>query len=405
MNPEIRHRLLHVGVFFLLCLGIYLVLVKGMGAYYGNTNKIDDALKAIGWDDSHAKALFNASRFNANRSNQVSNKIDFLQSSIKNNPADSRTILALAAIETGERSDALMSYASQLRPADGEVLVKTAAYWLEKGELHRAFTLWNKALDLTSKYDDELFPFFIHSLQQENSRQAFIANISDAGDWWLRFFRYLNQQPQAMPIMEYLFQKRQSANSHIQLNEYKILIGRMLREAQSDKAYIFWLNSLDEEQRKGIGLIFDGGFEQLAENYGFSWHIQSGPAFIETAYSVGVKGRAGLHVVFQGKSIPFKHVWQRLRLLPGSYRLSGLGRAVSLRTVRGLVWQVTCRGEVVGKSHAFEGNTPWDRFSFQFEVLPSCDSPVLSLVVEGRNPVEYRTRGEVWFDNLEIKHI
>ncbi|MDH5216610.1 MAG: hypothetical protein OEX19_02870 [Gammaproteobacteria bacterium] len=395
-----RHRFLHVGVIFFLFLGAYLILVKGMGAHYGNTNRIDDALLAIEWDDAHAKALFNASR-----SDQVSNSVELLKSSIKNNPADSRAILSLAAINKSNRTNELMTYVSQLRPADGDVQIKSAAFWLERGDHPRAFALWNKALDLTSEYDNELFPFFIKSLQQKNTQKAFLEMISEAGKWWLRFFRFLNQQPDALPVMEYLFQIRQSQKSINQLNEYKILIARMLRESQSDKAYMLWLNSLDEGRRNGIGLLFDGGFEQPAENYGFSWHYQTGPAFIETAYSVGVKGRAGLHVVFQGKSEPFRHVWQRLRLLPGTYTLSGLGRAISLRTVRGLVWRVTCNGRIVGKSHAFEGNTPWARFSFQFEVPPDCESPVLSLIVEGRNPVEYRTSGEVWFDSLEIKHM
>lgn len=399
-RSDLRPGLLQIGVILLFPICLYLIVSKGIGAYYGNSNVIDEALIAIDWDPSHAKAQFNSSR-----SPQIANQQPHLEKSIASNPADSRAILALASLLDQQKASRLMEHVAQLRPADGDVLVKAAAYWHDLGEVEKAFQLWNKALTMTKDYDKDLFPFFLYSLQQPSTGKVFLSLLPGAGKWWQRFFRFLSRQPDSLPLLEYLFQARSALANTVALNEYKMFVGQLIQAGETDKAYIYWLNSLDERARQGLGLLYDGSFEQQVENYGFGWHMNSSSAVVKTAYTVGAKGRKSLHVVFQGKSKPFHHVWQRLRLQPGKYRLNALARTVSLRTVRGLVWRVECRGKVMGKSLPFEGNTPWERFQFAFEIPEGCQLPVLRLAVEGRNPVEYRTRGEAWFDQLEIKRI
>ena len=58
----LRRSHLQIGVVFLSPIILYFIITKGMGAYFGNTNQVADAIIATEWDPSHAKAQFNASR-------------------------------------------------------------------------------------------------------------------------------------------------------------------------------------------------------------------------------------------------------------------------------------------------------------------------------------------------------
>lgn len=397
-------------IVFISALFLVWIMIKfGMGSHYGNTNSTELSSLAITWDDSHARALFNASLVEQD----PVVKLDLLESSLKNNPADSRVAMVLAQLwlahpQRREQIEQLISLAGRLRPGDVDIQFKVAAFFAENEDLNKALIVWDKVLQQSRKFDQYLFPFFYSLLKDPQRTRQMSSFILNADVWWQRFFSFMSGKDDGLQYMEAVFELRNTAKQ-IQAGERTILVNRLIKEAQWDRAYMLWLNGLSEKQMLQKQLLFNGGFEDDIENTGFGWQSYgSHVATLKQEYGVGVSGSKAMHIIFKGKDEPFYHLHQRIRLRPGSYQLSGKARAVSLRSLRGLKWRVSClypSREVLGYSGSFVGSTPWESFQAGFEVPEGCDVQELRLVIEGRNAVERRIRGELWLDALEIKQI
>ncbi|MDH5545926.1 MAG: hypothetical protein OEZ43_10050 [Gammaproteobacteria bacterium] len=391
---------------FLILTG--LVFSNGIGNHLASYKDLSKLQQAIEWNHN-AFAEYKVAFFTVDSDARK----ELLISSIQHNPSNSFAILqyvllASAAEDSTKNTDALVEAAAQLRPVDGEILTQAAAYWLEKGQILKALNLWSEALSITRNYDDRLFPFFQEFLRQEMSSSEYDSWIGSAGSWWPRLYRFLARNSENLPLLESIFEKRRLYKNAVSDEEQRVLISFLIEERSWDRAYLYWLNSLDDESRKHTGLLFNGGFEHKISNYGFGWHIRRGHAYIETAYIPGVTGRKALHIIFRDDPARFQHISQLTRLLPGEYVLNGRYRAQTLRAVRGVQWRLDCvspRYENLGRSSHFVGNSAWETFSMKIEIQHQCDVQKLSLVADGRNEVEQRVKGELWFDQLEIKRL
>jgi hypothetical protein len=167
---------------------------------------------------------------------------------------------------------------------------------------------------------------------------------------------------------------------------------------------------LDPDERRQVGLIFDGGFELPFGRTGFSWRTRDHKQLtIRRLRTFGTEGSQSLMVRFGHFDERFRHVAQLLYLQAGAYRLEGSVRLDDLKTQGGVTWQLGCfngAGGVLGESEAFSGNTSWRAFSFGFEV-PSrdCDAQELRLVSAGEHGFELAIDGVVWFDGLSIRRV
>lgn len=384
----------------------WIIIAQGVANQYANTNSTNDAVDAIQWDENHAKALFNVGK------SQTNNNVSLLKQSLRQNPADSRVVLALAGrlANAGFDSnsiDQLVKLATELRPSDGDVQIQVASYFAEKGDIQQALRHWDQALSLTKDYDDKLFPVLLSLLKQYQISSDMETFVKTAKDWWIRFYYYLARQPNTLPLLEATFNLRKAQQTD--KREQQVLINMLQVAGQWDKSYLYWLNGLDQQERKRIGLLFDGGFEQEINNYGFGWHAVGDTASMRTEYGIGVSGKKAMHLIFKGSEKPFYHLYQLTKLLPGKYVLKGRSRSVSLRSLKGLRWRSSCVSpdkKTLAHSVAFSnGNTPWEGFKMEFEVPLDCTVQEIRLIVEGRNGIERRVRGELWLDSLEIKHI
>jgi|GEM_PF-2673642 len=59
--------------------------------------------------------------------------------------------------------------------------------------------------------------------------------------------------------------------------ERKSYVARLMKEALIAEAYMVWVNSLTRDQRKRLGLLYDGSFEFEPGNWGFDWHLHAPP--------------------------------------------------------------------------------------------------------------------------------
>jgi hypothetical protein len=181
-------------------------------------------------------------------------------------------------------------------------------------------------------------------------------------------------------------------------------LDRLVREGLWAPAYITWVAQLPPERATTIGSVFDGGFESDPTHLGFDWRFGRVPgARISRERGDGAQGHA-LHVEFDDRRVPFRHVRQLLALGPGHWRLEGRVRLDSLRAARGLEWRVDCAsGGKLGATAPMAGNHPWRAFTLDFDVPKGCGAQWLQLHLPARIAAERRIGGDAWFDDLVVR--
>lgn len=174
------------------------------------------------------------------------------------------------------------------------------------------------------------------------------------------------------------------------------------------KAYMVWLSGLDEKERKSLGYLYDGGFENEFSYYGFYWHAYKNKAAkIEQTRVRASSGKKALKITFLNKPVPFYHVLQITLLRPGSYLFKGKVKKDGLTSNRGINWRISCKGQsLLAQSIRFNGMEHWQSFEVEFKVPEQkCNAQEIRLVSNGKNKSDYKIKGALWFDDLSIAQV
>lgn len=133
--------------------------------------------------------------------------------------------------------------------------------------------------------------------------------------------------------------------------------------------------------------------------------ITSG-VIISRSETFGSSDDASLRVSFGGKRVRFQHVYQRLVMPPGAYRISGRVRPDQLkgRLGAGLVFSCSVgRDDVRYSSDPWLGTGEWRSFWFDVEVPVGCLEQMLRLESLGKREVDHELSGTLWLDDLQIE--
>jgi hypothetical protein len=203
--------------------------------------------------------------------------------------------------------------------------------------------------------------------------------------------------------------RRGAVDAPLTALERESYLKRLQKEGNITEAYLVWVNGLSREERRHLGLVYNGSFELEPSNAGFDWYLnRSERATIRTGSTFGVSGEKALHLLFKNHEGRFRHVVQPLFLDPGHYRVTGRVRTDSLETRGGLKWVVRCRspqGEGFGESGRFLGSNEWREFSFEIQVPETCNEQEIRLQSSGERLFEHKMTGGAWFDSLAISRI
>jgi hypothetical protein len=224
--------------------------------------------------------------------------------------------------------------------------------------------------------------------------------------WWSDYFRYVSRTAIDADTARFLYAlRRQSTPEPLTEDERAAYVERLQKDGAIAEAYLIWISGLDDNARRYLGYLFDGGFDLPIEGRGFGWRVASHRHF--TAGPVSTQGASGraLRLRFHGFDGAFGHVSQPLFLNPGAYRLSGRVRIDSLASKGGVRWTVRClRPEPgpLGEGSRFLGSSGWTDFELYFEVPRSCLYQQLTLVSGGTRSFERKLDGVIWFDDMRI---
>ena len=393
----------------------WISLGVGLGEMYaervaaGDETLIDHAL---GWQPEHSGMLFGKAAMLQNDDPQRS--LELLRQAYAANPSDPRPLILRAGQlrEAGavERSDALIELAARLTPVDSRMQLQFAAYWGERGQLERMLKHVSTTLEADPSKRSELFPSLLAMAESAEYRALLAPLAQSPPSWWKAYFTYVAAKAQDVDAVRFLYAlRRQATRVPLQPEEREAFVRRLQQDGLVDEAYLVWISGLDDNARKQLGFLYDGGFERPIDGSGFGWRVARHKHFSgTTAPTRGVNGRAALRLRFRAFEGRFRHVTQPLLLAPGAYQLLGRLRLDSLTSKGGVRWTVRCLlpdAKVLAEGPRLLGSSDWREFEFSFEVPNDCRYQQLLLASGGTRAFERKLDGVVWFDDMRIRRV
>jgi hypothetical protein len=241
-----------------------------------------------------------------------------------------------------------------------------------------------------------------------SSETPLIEALAKRPAWRKDFLLDISSKKSVNPDAIYgLLSKLRKSGAAADQGELRSFLQRLVTEGAEDKAYFIWLDSLSDESLRKVGLLHDGGFDLPMTNQFFSWTgykvpnvdartVPRGPGSVDKV----------LRIDFSPARTPYNNFVQILRLVPGSYVLTGEEKADKLETPVGLVWRIHCTTgpvSVLAETKPVSGSSQWTPFETTFEVPPKlCPTQTIRLVSNARTELDTQISGQVQFDNIAI---
>jgi hypothetical protein len=187
--------------------------------------------------------------------------------------------------------------------------------------------------------------------------------------------------------------------------EMKPYLDRLILVGRFGEAYQDWRATISRDETLTRS-PYNGNFEAPLDGLPFNWVFDdAGGAEIEITEAADRGNSRALRVQFSGARAYLGHVGQLLMLAPGSYRLKMAVKASSLRTEKGVVWQISCAKSrvVLAETNPVRGTAPWTDLEVKFSVPASdCEAQWLKLAIPARTASETEIEGDVWFQDFRV---
>ena len=252
----------------------------------------------------------------------------------------------------------------------------------------------------------QLYPQFLRLMAHPRSDEAFATLLKSPIRWWPAFFQYVSNQAPNSDVLRILYAMQLQGPNPVEEAQLRTYLARLQRDGRWLDAYLIWLDSLPQDALAFDSELHNGGFEYASRNLGFEWidqPVQGVLVGFDPTY--GTTGTRALHIVFQGLRTQWRHFNQYLMLPPGGYSLRGRSRIDSLKTERGVQWNISCMGrnDPLASTERFKGSADWSYFVVGFTVPNSgCAVQDLRLELVGKAALDFVADGQIWFDDLSI---
>ena len=394
-------------VLVLLAFAAWRVASLGLADHYATSNPE----RALFWRADHPQALLRAAELAAQDPARADEAADFARRALRADPLDGRPyrVLAQLAVDAGDEARAAELYGIAARRAPRD---RPAHAWLLDHHLRNARPAEALAhLDTLLRVQPDLFGRFEPLLLALASAPPVHGPLAEAlatqPPWRAAFLRLAASKATDLDAVAPLFEAVRRSEGGLAASELGPWLDRLVREGRVGQAYLIWAANLPPERQTTLGNVFNGGFEYEPLPVGFDWRFGRVPgARISRLAAPDGQGLA-LRVAFEDRRVPFNHLRQMLALPPGEYRLSLRARPDSLRTERGLVWEISCvsGGKPLAATEPLRGHGDWRELAVDFTVPEGCAGQWLALRLPARIPAEQRIGGRAWFDDLRIRRL
>jgi len=319
-------------------------------------------------------------------------------------------LLALFVAEGREAEAAsIADLAGRLWPVHIYTHSRLADYWIAQNRVDKLLPELSLLMIREPSWRRTVFPFLEQLTVGAGKIELLEPFINRPPSWWDSFFLYLSNRLDITMVSD-LYERRVVSTVDVSEAERESYVGRLVKDKQWNEAFKQWRAGLSSAQASLIvNGLFDGGFEAAgASSREFGWAFGRHKGFImKPRATYGVNGKQALQLFFKRglNRIRFKHLSQRLLLVPGDYRLSYKARADALKNPKGLIWRIRCEsqeGQLLAEGEPLVGRHQWQDRSFSFTVPDSCLVQSLVLEAASKYPHELVFGGKLWLDDISL---
>ena len=379
----------------------------GLADHYAAT----EPARALFWRPDHPVALLRAAEDAAKDPARSGEAASHARRALRADPLDGRPyrVLAQLAVDAGdvERATQLYGLAARRAPRDRPAHAWLLDHHLRNGRPAEALAHLDTLLRVQPGLFSRFEPVLLALAGAPPVHGALAEALATRPPWRAAFLRLAATKATDLDAVAPLFDAVRRGEGGLAANELGPWLDRLVREGRVGQAYLIWAANLPPERQTTLGNVFNGGFEFEPMPVGFDWRFGRVPGARISRLSAPAGGGLAMRVAFEDRRVPFNHARQMLALPPGDYRLSLRARPDSLRTERGLVWEVSCvsGGRPLAATEPLRGNGDWRELAVEFTVPDGCAGQWLALRLPARIPAEQRIGGRAWFDDLKIRRL
>ena len=366
----------------------------------------EDAAMAARWHIDTTNSLLNGAIEQASISPDEAFK--YALQAAWETPTDGRSfIMMVLLLEREHHVDVakhLMRLVAKLFPSSPDIQLQMGHFWVRQGELTRAVEGWGVAMEMQPNLRPLVFPDLLALIELPQNQPLVSPLFAKQSSWSDEFFLYAVKNAAYPATLKMLYLARQGAKTPATAEMRKAYLDRLMHDAMWADAYFVWMNSLNEQQIKGLGNVYDGGFELDAPEEGFAWHFTNAEGvLVVPEVTFGTSGSRALHVAFKGTHrIQPMIASQTMMLGEGGYKLSGKVRLDNIAAVNGLNWVVACGQADLAATGYFIEKSQWQHFEVPFKVPANCPAQEIRLMVHPVDAKRQDLTGSVWFDDMAI---
>lgn len=404
-------------LFSIIVFLLYLIINIGLsnfftGKRYSDTDS-DTLNQASTWSSSNPY-FFEKLALQAVNDKNYSQAESYLLNALALDPTNGRAVSLLAMIYDQRKNvetQQAFDYANKLWPAFSKVRMLSANYHLKDKQYSKVMEDWHVLLTRAPNTRKQLFPIVAQMILAKETQHIFGAYLNNPPKWWIPFFHYLAKQEEGRELIGYLYTQRLKTDTPILEEERKIYVNLLIKNKQWSNAYFSWLGGIGTDIKYAKNYMFDGGFESDLIRTGFSWNYLANKKIFRISRDAipGMSGRKTLHVSFlRDDRVNFQHIWQRLMLSSGSYKVSFRVRLDNLRTNKGLTWRLRCLDDkkiLLGESSVLNGSSLWVEKHFEVVVPDNCQAQILKLEAASQFAHDQVFKGQIWFDDFIIQKL
>jgi hypothetical protein len=340
---------------------------------------------------------------------------DLARRALLSDPLDSRALSLLGFVAEGKgdlaRAEALMSLSAARSWRNPEPHVWLLAQAIRRGNFENALAQADGLLRVypgssptAFRSSATIFPILALFALDPHGLAALEGALAANPPWRREFLSQAVVIGANDRLMTQLYQSLIRSSQPPTALEMKPYLDRLVQVGRFDEAYQVWRAT--SSQAAPARYPYNGNFEAPLDGSPFNWVFDfvSG-AEVRITEVPDRESSHALRVQFSGARATLGRVGQLLMLAPGSYRLDLAVKASSLRTERGLVWQISCAESrsVLAETNPVTGTTPWTDLKVKFSVPSSgCNAQWLKLIIPARTASETEIEGEAWFQSFRV---
>lgn len=327
------------------------------------------------------------------------------QQVLRTDPLSSSALVAMAvaAAEDGNHEEArtLLGRASALSLRPDHLKIWSFRNALSAGNYTQVFEIIGRVYKISGSLG-VIAGFVPAIIQDTKGLEASVDALSHNPEWRNLFLNAMLRQDQLHGQGYVLYEKLLASAAPPSEAETRTFLDAFVRGGNLTHAEALWRLSQSRAGAPGESLFPNAGFENGLTNSPFDWTARRDPR--AAVRLTRENRRRVLNVDFFGGRVAESMVGRLMALPPGAYILTGVERAASFSTPRGLAWRVTCRGQttIIGESEAIKDNTEWRSLSVKFDVPDDCPYQMLELRLLARLPAEQEVRGVVSYADFSL---